>query len=203
MSWASIAKSGHEKQLVKERLHKEHLKTLNEFGFVKPQIKMEQKRRIDFLLHYFSNKTDYVKEVLDYMNINEWKYSTNKRHIEWWEHDIIHLVFYRGCNIIDEWNLTEEEFPNIFKIYKKYNKPGWEEDEPKFFYISYDLTKFYYEIAYHQSYYVIKFYKNNDFQKYFYIMKYSIFEHLNKKSYIYNDKRSETLKKKILPFLDQ
>ena len=116
-------------------------------------------------------------------------------------------VIYAGFNIMDEWYLNENEFPLLYKSYKKYNKLKsiLDDDEmelefgPKSKkYIEYDLRTFYYRIIYENNHLIIKFYKNKkDFDRYYYSYIIKDFNHINIPEAINHHQRFNTVVNKI------
>lgn len=175
MSWASIAKKGHEieqKRIENERKKKEYYeKTHNIFGNKIPKYSLEELEKKIYIQKMFTQRrcSNICKYL--YIDINEFLY------------DNVNTVIHKGFNIIDEWNIDINDFPMIYKSYQQYyylkNHILEEykleiEYRNKEKYVIYDLSKLYYVIIFKQNQLMIKFYQNKDFNhksRYLYIIK--------------------------------
>ena len=154
-SWATHIKRCHEVQLEKERIHKKYLKLLNQFGYKKPSKLNKGDLPNIFVSFYHSNKIHkyMLREIFSY--INEYQYNFDENGIA-----------YIGFNILDEWNLSETEFPSNYRSYREYYYHikymdieeirafcGYDFSINKF--IEYDLKTFYYKIVLENGHVVI------------------------------------------------
>ena len=150
VSWAQIAKRGHEKSKIEEKKRLEHLASLNQFGYKKPLKSNRLDRQKTILLLTKVIECNLLRNIYTFIG-TEYQYFVTENTL------YSGGVIYAGFNILDEWNLNEDEFPSIYKSYKEYRKYSnyLDHDEIRAFYgeefatkkyIEYDLKTFYYII---------------------------------------------------------
>ena len=202
VSWAEIAKRGHEKSKIEERKRLEYLASLNQFGYKKPlkNSRLDRQKTILLLTKVFDS--DLLRNIYTYVG-TEYQYFVTENTV------FCCGIIYAGFNIIDEWNLNEDEFPSTYKSYKEYRKYSnyLDHDEIRAFYgeefatkkyIEYDLKTFYYIIFYESDHLKIRFYKNKEeFDKRYYSYIIKDFDHINMPEAVNHIKRYNTVVNKI------
>ena len=195
VSWAQIAKRGHEKRL-------EHLASLNEFGYKKPLKYSRLDRQKTILLLTKVIECNLLRNIYTFIG-TEYQYFVTENTL------YSGGVIYVGFNILDEWNLNEDEFPSLYKSFKEYIKYSsfltdeeigefYGEEFAKNKYIEYDLKTFYYIIFYENNHLKIKFYKNKkDLNKRYYTYIIKDFNHINVPEAVNHIKRFNTVINKI------
>ena len=195
VSWAQIAKRGHEKRL-------EHLASLNEFGYKKPLKYSRLDRQKTILLLTKVIECNLLRNIYTFIG-TEYQYFVTENTL------YSGGVIYVGFNILDEWNLNEDEFPSLYKSFKEYIKYSsfLTDEEIGEFYgeefaknknIEYDLKTFYYIIFYENNNLKIKFYKNKkDLNKRYYTYIIKDFNHINVPEAVNHIKRFNTVINKI------
>lgn len=195
VSWAQIAKRGHQKNL-------EYLASLNQFGYKKPlkNSRIDRQKTILLLTKIFDS--NLLRNIYDYIG-TEYQYFVTD--------DTVFRcgIIYAGFNIIDEWNLDEDEFPSLYKSYKEYRKYSnylehneirelYGEEFATKKYIEYDIKTFYYIIFYECDHLKIRFYKNKkEFDRRYHIYIIKDFNHINIPEAVNHHKRFNTVVNKI------
>lgn len=156
MSWATIAKKGHD---VSE---KKRINT-NKYGFQKPltQGVLYHEEDVLKIIRELRIPCNDAARALIFKYVGK-PYTTYNESNET-------CLYYKGFNLQREWGLTEDEFPSKLKSFKQYHRKiryfedlGIDEEIPKIPEI-FDLRKFYYRIEFNvnnNSEVVISFYKN-------------------------------------------